>query len=164
MSDLLRYTLESKDTQEVSLRRELEFIKNYLAIEQVRFSDRLQVEISVDPEVLDAPVPNLILQPLVENALEHGLAPHPGSGRLCISAGRKNGMLEMEVKDNGVGMVAGDERTRGAGIGITNTRARLQHLYGSGYYFDVSNKEEGGVVSTIRIPFHKRSEGRTALS
>src|SRR5207253_6861176 len=135
LGELLRTTLESAGTQQVPLRQELEFIQPYLEIEKARLGDRLQVRIDVDAEVMDAAVPNFVLQPLVENAIRHGIAPFARVGRLDIRARPENGMLRMEVQDNGPGLSPeqqASERTGTfrSGVGIANTRARLQQLYG----------------------------------
>src|SRR5262249_32977164 len=104
LSDLLRLTLENVGAQETTLRQELDFLEGYLEIEQTRCRDRLQVKIEIEPETLDARVPNLILQPLVENAVRHGVAPRAAPGRIEISARRVGGKLEMQVRDNGAGL------------------------------------------------------------
>jgi two-component system, LytTR family, sensor kinase len=128
MSELLRYALENIDAQQVPLRQELEFIERYLEIEQIRFSDRLQVRRSIEPGVLDALVPNLILQPLVENALKHGIESRAGGGVLELSARRRGDRVRLEVRDDGVGL--GGRGARGAGLGLRNVTARLEGLYG----------------------------------
>lgn len=152
LSDFLRLTLEHADQQEIPLREELEFVRRYLAIEQVRFGERLKVEIDVAGEFLAIPVPALILQPLVENALRHGLEPKTGGGLLRLTAERSNGWLQLSVIDNGRGLPATPpQRT---GIGVANTRERLRERYGagSGAGLDLTPATGGGTAAVIRIP------------
>jgi two-component system LytT family sensor kinase len=156
LSDLLRYTLESAGRQEVSLREELEFLELYLNIQQMRFPDRLRVRMEIEPETLDARVPNLILQPLVENAIRHGIAPRATVGTVGVSARREDQALELRVYDDGPGLSASPSPADpGAGIGLRNTRARLGQLYGAGHRFDVRDREEGGCEARLRIPFRR---------
>lgn len=152
LSELLRATLDSTEKQEVPLRQELDTIRRYLDIQQVRFSDCLHTQINVDPATLDALVPNLVLQPLVENAVVHGITPKaPAEGcTITISSVRLNGTLQLEVRDNGPGLGS----TTADGIGLSNTRARLQQLYGEKHSFEVKNAEGGGVRATILLPWH----------
>ena len=153
LSDLLRHSFESVGVQEVSLKQELEFLDRYVEIEKVRFGDRLAVEISVDPELLDARVPNLILQPLVENAIRHGIASRAAGGRIEIEVRRDNGMLDLEIRDNGPGLPAGDDGSEGiGGIGLANTRARLKQLYGARHRFELSEAAGGGLAVNLTIP------------
>lgn len=151
LSDLLRLALKNTGTHEVSLRQELEFLQSYLEIEQTRFQDRLEVEFNVGPDTLDARVPNLILQPLVENAIRHAVAPRAEKSVIRISAARENGDLKMSVRDDGAGL---DEKNGNKkGIGLANTRARLEKLYGAGHKFELLRVAAGGLEATIRIPF-----------
>ena len=162
LSDLLRHTLENAGKQEVPLREELEFLELYLDIQQMRFPDRLNVQMKIATEALDAQVPNLILQPLVENAIRHGIALRASSGTVGVSARPDDGFLEMTVYDDGPGLNrqrSADERSgsnsnsgAGGGIGLSNTRARLEQLYGEKYRFDVHDRDEGGVEAVIMIP------------
>jgi LytS/YehU family sensor histidine kinase len=152
LSDLLRLTLDRVGTQHVPLSDELDFVKKYLEIEKTRFGERLQVHFDVAPETLDALVPNLMLQPLVENALRHGIAPKIGGGRVDITAGRDGGTLRLEVRDNGVGM-APDTLDKFHGVGLGNTRSRLQHLYGSNHRFEVRAPSGVGLAVMMEIPF-----------
>jgi signal transduction histidine kinase len=152
LSDLLRSVLEEVHTQEAPLARELEYLELYLAIEQVRFQDRLRVEIAADPEVLDAALPHLALQPLVENAIRHGIGRSSTAGVLRISACRVNDTVEIRVQDDGPGLSAGGGS--GRGIGLANTRARLRELYGDRAALTVENGASGGVVATMVLPFH----------
>jgi two-component system, LytTR family, sensor kinase len=158
LSDLLRHTLESAGKQEVSLREELDFLELYLGIQQMRFPDRLRVEMRVAPETLDALIPNLILQPLVENAVRHGVAPRAASGTVGILSEREDGLLWLTVYDDGPGLKDSRQVTRGGGIGLSNTRARLEQLYGAGHRFGVRNRDGGGVEAVLAIPF-RRAEG-----
>ncbi len=152
LSDLLRLTLESAGVQEVPLKQELEFLEPYLEIEQTRFQDRLQVGMDIDPAVLDALVPNLILQPLVENAIRHGVAPRSDPGRIEIRARRENESLRLEVRDNGPGL---RQEALQEGLGLANTRARLEQLYGAEHRFELANATEGGLAVTLILPFRE---------
>lgn len=130
LSNLLRATLESTGIQEVTLKQEMEILKLYLEIEQIRFQDRLEVAIQIDPEIYDKKVPNLILQPIVENAIRYGVAKFNKQGKITVAANRVNGNIELKVSDNGEGMSSTQEGDIKEGIGLTNTRMRLQQLYG----------------------------------
>ena len=154
LGDFLRLTLENSGAQEVSLQKELEFLTCYLEIERVRFQDRLTTSLDVEPSALDTPVPNLILQPIVENALRHGIAQTRGPGRVEISAKRENGSLRIRVRDNGPGLKAITRPDDGlkVGVGLSNTRARLEQLYGAAHRFEMENAPEGGLLVTLEIP------------
>jgi len=153
LSDLLRYVLEEHPEQEVPLRDELAFLDRYLAVEQVRFPDRLQVTVHAEESLLDALVPNLVLQPLVENAIKHGISRRVAAGRLAISAERRNGDLTLQVTDDGPG--PGDPRgLPTGGVGLRNVRARLAHLYGPGHRLELTAGPRGGAVATVTVPFH----------
>jgi two-component system LytT family sensor kinase len=154
LGDFLRLTLENSGAQEVSLQKELEFLKCYLEIERVRFQDRLTTRLDIEPAALDAPVPNLILQPIVENALRHGVAQRTGPGLVEISAKRENGSLRIQVRDNGPGLAAITGQNDGLkeGLGLSNTRARLQQLYGRSHRFEMASAPGGGLVVTLEIP------------
>ncbi|HEY6348846.1 MAG TPA: histidine kinase [Candidatus Angelobacter sp.] len=153
LSDLLRCVLDDVEAQEVPLRRELEYLQLYLSIEQVRFQDRLRVEISADPAILDAAVPQMGLQPIVENAIRHGIGRSSAAGKIQITAARVNGMLEVKVQDDGPGLPpAGAATSRG--IGLANTRLRLHQLYGDAARLTAQNGEHGGAVITMLIPYH----------
>ncbi len=151
LSDLLRLTLEHAGEQVVPLQKELELLEQYLEIQRTRFQDRLTVRMDIDPETLDARVPCLILQPLVENAVRHGIAPLSRPGRIEIRAHRQNGTLRLEVCDDGVGLKAGEGPLQGIGLG--NTRARLAQLYGSSQALRMTNAPTGGLVVSVDIPF-----------
>ncbi|MDQ4121598.1 MAG: histidine kinase [Acidobacteriota bacterium] len=157
LSELLRVALKSEGTQEISLKDELEFLRGYLEIEQIRFQDRLQVDFEVETETLDARVPNLILQPLVENAIKHGIAPLATTGKITIEAKRENGFVRLSVSDNGAGLskTANGEN----GIGLKNTRERLKKLYGEKQQFEIASKRDGGLQVEIKIPFHNGENG-----
>jgi len=154
LGDFLRLTLENSGAQQVSLQKELEFLTCYLEIERVRFQDRLTTSVEVDAAALDAPVPNLILQPIVENALRHGIAQTRGPGRVEISAKREQGSLRIRVWDNGPGLVAITKPDDGLkeGLGLSNTRARLEQLYGAAHRFELENAPGGGLMVTLEIP------------
>src|SRR5262250_417681 len=151
LSDLLRLTLENIGVQEVRLAQELEFLERYLEIERMRFPDRLQVRMNIAPETLDARAPYLILQPIVENAIRHGIAPRSTPGTVEIRADCKNHRLILEVRDDGPGIST--DRNLKDGVGISSTRARLERLYGAGYQFELHNAAEGGLVVTLAMPF-----------
>lgn len=162
LSDLLRLSFENLEVQEISLKQELEFLEKYLEIEQMRFHDRLLVEMKIAPETLDAGVPNMILQPLVENAIRHGLAPRSSGGRIEIGASRNNGSLRLSVIDDGIGVPLGDLENLPEGVGLSNTRRRLRHLYGEKHKFDLERAEKSGLKVYLTIPFRelrKDSEG-----
>jgi signal transduction histidine kinase len=153
LSDLLRHALESADEQEVPLRDEVKFIELYLGIQKVRFSDRLTVRIDVAPETLNALVPNLILQPLVENAIRHGVSLNDAAGLIVIETYSDDEMLHIRVCDDGPGLQAGWRLEESGGIGLTNTRDRLKHLYGAAHRFDLRNGATRGMTASIAIPF-----------
>jgi LytS/YehU family sensor histidine kinase len=155
LGDFLRMTLDNSGEQEISLQEELKFLRCYLEIELVRFQDRLTIEMTIEPETLAARVPNLILLPIVENAIQHGIATRVGHGRIAIHASRRDGQLRLEVKDNGPGMQAGssaDQRLK-RGLGFANTRQRLERLYTTGQHFQLSDAPEGGLQVTLEIPY-----------
>jgi signal transduction histidine kinase len=152
LSDLLRGVLEDVDAQEVSLRRELEYLQLYLAIERVRFADRLRIETSVDPATLDASVPQLILQPIVENAIRHGIGRSSAAGRIGIKTAKLGGLVEVRVEDDGPGLAAAAPSEH-QGIGLTNTRARLRQLYGAQATLEIESCSGRGAVVTVRFPF-----------
>jgi two-component system, LytTR family, sensor kinase len=162
LSDLLRYALDSTDSQEVPLKQELAFLERYLEIEQTRFGDRLLVRKQIDPAALDAQVPNLILQPLVENAIRHGIEPHARRGEIWLSARHHEGMLHLEVRDNGEGLVQTDGLLE-EGVGLSNTRARLAALYGEDYRFELQNAEDGGLIVHLTIPCRIEDQPVTAV-
>jgi two-component system LytT family sensor kinase len=159
LGDFLRLTLENSGTQEVTLRKEMEFLRCYLEIERVRFQDRLTTRMDVSPPALDAKVPNLILQPIVENAIRHGIAPRSTPGLIEILAKPQNGTLRIQIRDNGPGLPADrtSEKIFTKGLGLANTERRLDRLYGAAHRFDLVNDPEGGLIVTLEIPFSKDS-------
>jgi signal transduction histidine kinase len=157
LSELLRVALKSEKTQEISLRQELEFLRGYLEIEQTRFQDRLRVDFEVDAETLDSLVPNLILQPLVENAIKHGIAPRAEAGTIRVEARRQNGRVELSVRDDGAGLTESKNHSMG-GIGLSNTRARLEKLYGAQHSFEIVSPAAGGLEVKVSIPFRSEAQ------
>ena len=154
LGDMLRMSLENADEQEISLERELSFIDRYVQLQLVRFGDRLDVDIDVAPEVLGTAVPTFILQPLIENAIRHGVSKLTGKGHIVVRAWRDGDHLRLSVRDNGPGLPAGWTMERNTGIGLTNTQARLGHLYGDGEQrLSVGPaRPDGGVLVEITIP------------
>jgi LytS/YehU family sensor histidine kinase len=164
LGDFLRMTLRDLDRQEVPLRQEFEFLERYLAIEQMRFGSRLRFSVEAAAEILDAAVPQLILQPVVENAVRHGIAPYGCGGEIAVSAARDEERLLLTVQDSGPGML--DDRIDApapAGLGLSNTRARLSQLYGTTQRLTLENLAGGGFRVRIEIPFHL-SEGKEGRS
>lgn len=152
LSNLLRERLQSRD-QFVTLREELETIDQYLAIEAVRFGSQLRVEKHVEPEALDAIVPSMILQPLVENSIKHGLTKKIGGGTVSLRAHRQNGRSIIEVADDGLGMTAGElDRALTAGIGLSNVSERLKVTYGDHYALRLTSEEGRGTCARLEIP------------
>jgi two-component system, LytTR family, sensor kinase len=158
LSDLLRYTLQGSNKQEVAVEEELKFLQKYLDIMQVRFEGRLEIETRVAPEVADALVPSLILQPLVENAVKHGVSNWVETGRIEIYARRNGDRLVLGVRDDGPGLPPQGERAEGGGLGLHNVRARLQQLYGEDQELTLRPAEGGGVVAEIALPLHTRAD------
>jgi two-component system LytT family sensor kinase len=156
LSDLLRCVLDDVEAQEVPLRRELEYLQLYLSIEQVRFQDRLRIEISADPAILDAAVPHMGLQPIVENAIRHGIGRSSAAGKIEIRASHVNETLEVTVQDDGPGLPTGNA-AQGRGIGLANTRARLHQLYGDAAQLVMKNGEPVGALVTMILPYHLAS-------
>jgi two-component system LytT family sensor kinase len=149
LSELLRTTIETRGANEVPLRDELAFLQRYIEIMEIRFQGRLRVETEIEEETLDALVPNLVLQPIVENALEHGAARASGEGRISIAAHRDGVQLVLIVRDNGPGVATGGS----AGVGLANTRERLAQLYGEDAEIVLSSPAGGGAVAEIVMPF-----------
>ena len=152
LSELLRVSLGTAGDQEVRLDRELEILRHYLDIQLVRFSDRLSVRFDIDPAAREAMVPSLLLQPLVENAIKHGISPRVAAGHLHISVRRRNAKLWLEVGDDGVGIRGSQPLSEGVGLG--NARARLASLYGEQHRLDAGPRPGGGFNVTIEIPFY----------
>lgn len=153
LSDLLRMSFENLEVQEISLKQELEFLEKYLEIEQMRFHDRLRVDMQIAPEALEASVPNMVLQPLVENAIKHGIAPRSSGGRIDIEATRSNGDLKISVVDDGLGVPFGDLDNLADGVGLSNTKRRLRHLYGEAHHFELGVPGSSGLRIELTIPF-----------
>jgi signal transduction histidine kinase len=153
LSDLLRCVLDDVDAQEIPLHRELEYLRLYLAIEQVRFPDRLRAEISADASILEAAVPQMSLQPIVENAIRHGLGKHSDAGKILVTANRVEENLEIAVRDDGPGF-SSETPTEDWGIGLANIRKRLQQLYGDHAELNIGDGPGGGALVTIILPYH----------
>ena len=157
LGDLLRIALEHEGTQEVTLREELAFLQPYLEIEQARLEDRLTVEMDIAPDTLEARVPHLVLQPLVENAIRHGIASRIEPGRVEISAARDadRRFLLLQVRDDGSGMDPDNHVRTRKGVGLANIQSRLEQLYGDEHRFVLENHPAGGVVVRISLPFRR---------
>lgn len=153
LGNFLRLTLQNHAGAEVTLEQELRFLTSYLEIERIRFQDRLAVQMEIDPDTLQALVPNLILQPIIENAIRHGIARRSGSGRIEVRSRQIDARLRLEILDDGPGL----SRQHTEGIGLSNVRERLKALYGSDWEFRISTRVEGGACVEIGIPF--RVEG-----
>lgn len=158
LGDLLRYVLEAAPADEVTLEQEITFLKQYLEIETVRFRDRLRVVFDVADETLPALLPNLLLQPIVENALKHGVGKKVASGVITIAARRLGDRLVVQVSDDGPGLSTAPGRT---GVGLGNARERLEQMYGAQCSLDLRNGDFGGAVASVTLPFHTAS---TALA
>ncbi|NUN68301.1 MAG: histidine kinase [Bacteroidetes bacterium] len=152
LSDCLRMTLERGTTNEVTLEQELEFLNAYLSIEQVRFGDRLTVSMSIDEQALPLSVPTFILQPLAENSIRHGIAKRSGEGNILVSAAVRDGMLMLSVSDSAARKKRSAAAVEGFGVGLANTRQRLQQLYGAGATFTFAENDRNGHTVTIGIP------------
>jgi|SRR5579872_1701262 len=150
LAEFMRLTLDSTEVQEATLEREIDFLSRYLEIERIRFPERLSVRMDLSPETLPARVPNLILQPIVENAVRHGIAARREAGRIEISSRRRNGSLLLRVSDTGPGL-RGEPVAEG--IGLRNTRARLSQLYGNASSLTLEDAPGGGLAVTIEIPY-----------
>jgi two-component system, LytTR family, sensor kinase len=162
LGDFLRMTLENSGSEEVTLQQEMEFLNCYLAIERIRFQDRLSTNIDVSDDTLNARVPNLILQPIVENAIRHGIAPRSTPGLIEIEAKHLNGLVRIQVRDNGPGL--SDHRISdnlsNRGLGLANTEKRLERLYGPKHLFDLRNNPNGGFVVTMEIPYRNGNSAK----
>ena len=163
LGDFLRLTLENDGTQEVTLKQEMEFLRCYLEIERIRFQDRLTTRVHVDPDALDTHVPNLILQPIVENAIRHGVAPRSTPGEIEIRAKLEDGLLRIRIRDNGPGlpMNRSTESLFKKGLGLANTQTRLNRLYGAHHRFEIANDPAGGLAVTLEIPSARENGAAT---
>jgi two-component sensor histidine kinase len=163
LSELLRIALSHTSEKTISLREELEFVEAYLEIEQMRFGDRLKVEMDVSASTLDDPVPNMILQPLVENAIRHGVATERNGGKIEVRTSRIDGLLRITIGNDGPAInVKQQTGTRvGSGVGLGNTRARLWQLYGDTYQLRLSNRKQGGVEVCLELPLQVAAEATT---
>ncbi len=157
LSSLLRSSLNCSASQFIPLEQELSFLGDYLDIQRTRFRDRLTVQIEIDPQLLVAKVPSLILQPLVENAIQHGIAKVAGPGHILIAASREHDFIKIKIADNGAGANFEHERqASGLGLGLTNTRARLAQLYGADHQFVIERGDRGGCQVTLAVPIGNR--------
>lgn len=154
LGDFLRLTVEGPGDQIISLRQELEFARSYLEIERVRFHDRLKITITAEPETYAAQVPNFVLQPIVENAIRHGISTRVGAGRIAISAKRSAGRLQITVEDDGPGLPSRGQ-VQNDGVGLANVRARLRQLYGAEQSLELTGLNDGksGTIVSLDIPF-----------
>ena len=159
LSELLRGAIEKVGVREVTLKEELEFLSGYLEIERTRFHDRLSIKQEIDPAMLDASVPNLMLQPLVENAVRHGIEPKTGPGEIFIRCSKRNSVLVVNINDDGPGLDSAHDGRSREGVGLSNTRSRLEQLYGDAYRLELVNGASGGVALTLEIPYRRHSGG-----
>ncbi len=159
LSDFLRLSLHNAGEQEVPLEREIQLLERYMMIQQLRFQDRLRITIRVDPSASRALVPNLLLQPLAENAIRHGLSPRARGGKLDIDAVRENGIVRLSVVDDGVGYALSAPNELPRGIGLGNTREQLERLYGDQHTFEVITAPDKGFAVRISIPYHTLEDG-----
>ncbi len=159
LGDLLRMSLESKDRQEVPLAEELDFLEHYLAIQKIRFGEQLKVEIRVAPEVRYARVPSMFLQPLVENAIRHGISRRGTGGMVAVTVTARDGQLDLRVLDDGVGLPPGWTLESATGLGLSVTRERIAALYPNGESrFTVRRRDEGGTAVEISLPLRVMGE------
>src|SRR5881227_122116 len=158
LGDFLRLTVDNSDQQLVTLKEETEFLRCYLDIEQVRFGDRLTVAFELEPQTLSAQVPHLILQPLVENAIQYAIAPRATRGHINVEAKRLNSLLRLEVRDNGPGIISNSDLFGAEGVGLSNVRARLHQIYGSEFRFELMNSRDGGLAVVMEIPFQREAD------
>src|SRR2546421_3464931 len=158
LGDFLRLTVENTDQQLVTLKEETEFLRCYLDIEQVRFGDRLTVTFELEPQTLSAQVPHLILQPVVENAIQHAIAPRSTRGHINIEAKRLNSLLRVAISDNGPGISSNANLPWKQGVGLTNVRTRLQQIYGPDFRFELMNTKDGGLTVVMEIPFQREAD------
>jgi signal transduction histidine kinase len=162
LSELLRLSLRNAGEQEVPLERELEVLRHYLTVQQIRFQDRMSVTLDIDPDTMSAMVPNLMLQPLVENAIRHGIGPRATGGRIDIRVTRVGDTLRFRVHDDGVGTPPEAMPVR-EGTGIGNTRARLGHLYGDRHRFEIGGAPGGGFTVLAEIPYRVSTDADSVV-
>jgi len=161
LSDFLRMNLAAAHQHEVPLRREIEFLDLYLEIQQTRFGERLRIQKDMDPAALDVAVPTLILQPLVENSVRHGIESRETGGTILIRAMHHENSLRLEVRDDGEGLKGGQLTAIREGVGLSNTKARLQELYGDAHRFQITPNADGGLTVTVELPWHaEQAEGK----
>jgi two-component system LytT family sensor kinase len=158
LGDFLRLTVDNSEQQLVTLKEETEFLRCYLDIEQVRFGDRLTVAFELEPQTLSAQVPHLILQPVVENAIQHAIAPRAARGHINIEAKRLNSLLRVAISDNGPGITSNAKSLGKKGVGLSNVRSRLQQFYGPDFRFELTNASDGGLTVVIEIPFQREGD------
>jgi LytS/YehU family sensor histidine kinase len=164
LGDFLRLTLENSGELEVTFKQEMDFVDCYLEIEKVRFQERLDVRREISAETLSAEVPNLLLQPIIENAIRHGISRQTGVGHLAIRAHKVKDKLQIEIEDNGPGLAmaaahAGNGKVAKSGIGLANTRARLTHLYGAAEFrLEIKTAVSRGLIVLIEIPFKTKTQ------
>jgi two-component system LytT family sensor kinase len=158
LGDFLRLTVDNSEQQLVTLKEETEFLRCYLDIEQVRFGDRLTVAFELEPQTLSAQVPHLILQPVVENAIQHAIAPRAALGHINIEAKRLNSLLRVAISDNGPGIGSNANSLGKKGVGLSNVRSRLQQIYGPDFRFELMNAGDGGLTVVIEIPFQREGD------
>jgi LytS/YehU family sensor histidine kinase len=157
LGDFLRLTVENSEQQLVTLKEETEFLRCYLDIEQVRFGDRLTVAFELEPQTLSAQLPHLILQPVVENAIQHAIAPRATRGHINIQAKRLDSLLRVAISDNGPGITSNANSPAKKCVGLTNVRTRLQQIYGSDFRFELTNGENEGLTVIMEIPFQREA-------
>ena len=150
LSDLLRSSLKNQDVQLITLEQEMEFIRLFLDIHQIRFHHRLKIHYEIPDEIKEALIPNFILQPLVENAIKHGISPSSTAEKICIQAQKADNQLLITIKDDGKGL---NEKGLEEGIGLKNTRKRLRQLFENDFDFSLKNNEEGGAIARLLIPY-----------
>jgi signal transduction histidine kinase len=158
LGDLLRMSLETKDRQEVPLAEELEFLEHYLEIQRIRFGSQLSVKVQAEPEVRYAMTPSLVLQPLVENAIRHGISKRASGGEIVVSARAEEGRLVLRVEDDGAGLPAGWTLEQSAGLGLSVTRERVEALYGDDGALTVRRRKEGGTVVELKLPLRRSGD------
>jgi LytS/YehU family sensor histidine kinase len=162
LSDFLRITLDTAQQHEVPLRREIEFLDLYLEIQQARFGERLRVQKEIEAAAFDVVVPTLILQPLVENSVRHGIEPRETGGTILLRALRHENSLRLEIRDDGEGLKAGQLTALREGFGLSNTKARLQELYGNAHRFQITPNMDGGLTVAVELPWRVAVPLRTS--